>query len=119
MKIYELVQASSCRRNTISLRSAAIATTWDLYDSLVSADHHEAVSIHDLELVDFSEAAADISKTTDLSFSLSSTASSGSEPGNVAPLNASINDSKMYIHMDFLIGVIKSSISQKLCLLSN
>lgn len=53
-------------------------TTWDLYDSFVGSAHEEQTSTHDLELLDLNDPAVDISKGTDLSFSFSSTASSGS-----------------------------------------
>lgn len=77
------ISVSRCR-NFIFLRSATIATTWDLYDSLLSANKDKPASTEDLELVDFHEVSADISKMTDLSFSMSSTTSLGSEPGAAA-----------------------------------
>lgn len=63
---------------SISSPSALIVTTWDLYDSFVGSAHEEQTSTHNLELLDLNDPAVDISKGTDLSFSFSSTASTGS-----------------------------------------
>lgn len=84
--------------------TAMTVTTWDMYDTLCGAEQDETGLGLEREKADYPEAVVDTSRSAEMSVSVGSTVSSGSNQRSRRGCSAAVIQNVQYYHLLFLFS---------------